>query len=130
SQLNAGIASIYCDLHGGKWQMYEFTVKGLIPSKTEYNKMIDILKEDGAYDCIGIRSLEKINFKPFLCPVSEAIGCRKNDPQIYNNCLLDELKEIQNLEENSARQARDLASKKCLSISEEPSMFQKWKYKD
>ena len=130
SQLNAGIASVGCDVHGGKWQKWSFEHAGLVPTQEDYNFIVDFLKNQNAYNCTGIRSLEEINFAPFSCPIVGLIGCRKNDAEIYNNCLLDELKEIQNLEKGSARQARKLASRKCLAISEEPSMIQKWNYKD
>ena len=125
----SGQMQIGCDINGA-FQGYNFTISGNYPSKTEYNKMIDVLSNDNANNCIGLRSTNKINYEPFRCPIEGLYWCRKNDPVIYDNCLLDELKGIQNLERSSAIQARDLASKKCLGIAEAPSILQKWKYKN
>ena len=120
---------IACDINGS-YQGYNFTISGNIPSMAEYNRIIDLLSNDNAKNCIGLESPYKINYEPFPCPYEDWYGCRKNDPIIYNNCLLDELKGIQNLESSSAIQASDLASKKCLAIAEDPSILQKWKYKN
>jgi len=125
----AGEVKIGCYVNGSfETMIFEFFEKEL--SRRAYNKIIDYWVDKNAYGCIGLKSLEKINYEPFPCPIEGLFGCRKNDPIIYDNCLLDELKGIQNLERSSAIQARDLASKKCLGIAEAPSILQKWKYKN
>ena len=125
----SGEIEIYC-LINGSGQGYKFTISGTIPNMTEYNRIIDILSKDNAKNCAGLKTQSKIDYEPFPCPKKGIYGCREYDPTIYNNCLLDELKGIQNLERSSAFEARQLASKKCVGIAEDPSILQKWKYKN
>ena len=125
----AGEAEIGCYINGS-FEVVTFTYSERQISRSSYNKIIEYFLDRNAYGCIGLRALKKINYDPFPCPMEGRYGCRKNDPTIYNNCLLDELKGIQNLEKSAARQARTLASNKCLEISESPNIMQKWKYKN
>ena len=86
---------ISCTIEGSIERL-EFTISGTFPLRDEYNRMVDILRGFNAKGCSKMRSLKKINYDTFPCPIENLFGCRKNDPIIYDNCLLDELKGIIN----------------------------------
>jgi len=89
---------------------FKFTISGNTPSMAETNRMVDVMLSEA-----NCKTFEKIDFEPVFCPwgIGEFIPCRPYHELKFKKCQLREYKEIQNMDEESARATRLVADEVC-----------------